>query len=62
MNRESTRLPAPIRALLACPQCRGALSDRADGGALECPICRLSYPLRDGIPVLLAEAATAITP
>ncbi|MBL8997343.1 MAG: Trm112 family protein [Gemmatimonadales bacterium] len=50
-------LPARIRELLACPKCRGALEEAVDGGALHCTSCSLSYPVRDGIPVLLVEQA-----
>ncbi|NLO91514.1 MAG: Trm112 family protein [Elusimicrobia bacterium] len=41
--------------LLACPQCRHAL--RENGGGLECVKCRVLYPVKDGIPVLLPDAA-----
>lgn len=59
-------IPAAIRELLACPKCRGALSDgvlgdksaRPDGSALICRACGLAYPVEEGIPVLLIERAT----
>ena len=41
--------------LLVCPRCRQPLAEKA--GALECGRCRLLYPVRDGIPVLLPDAA-----
>lgn len=51
-----------VRALLACPRCRGDLVDvaAAEGGpsGLVCRVCRLRYPVEDGIPVLLADRAT----
>lgn len=50
-------LPARVRELLACPKCRGALEEAGDGAALRCSSCALSYPVRDGIPVLLIEQA-----
>ena len=53
-----TGIPAAIRAILACPKCHGELRDSADGRALECPVCHLSFPVRDGIPILLLDAAT----
>ena len=46
---------SPVRDLLACPQCRGPLTDAER--SLTCPACRLSYPVVDGIPHLLQEAA-----
>lgn len=46
-------LPAAILAQLACPVC---LSDLAlDEGVLTCSQCGRTYPIVDGIPVLIAE-------
>ncbi len=41
--------------ILACPNCTGPLQATAE--ALICRSCRLSYPIREGIPVLLVEEA-----
>lgn len=46
-----------LLALLACPRCKGELKKSDDGAALVCPACRLRYPVRDGIPVLLIDEA-----
>lgn len=56
-----TAIPAEIRALLACPRCRGALTDAgsAEAPQLRCGACGVSYPVEQGIPVLLAERAVA---
>lgn len=44
-------------ALLACPECKAEL--RLVGEErLVCTACRRSYPIKDGIPVLLVEEAT----
>lgn len=44
--------------ILVCPQCKGGLS-LADGGrGLVCSRCRLKYPVRDDIPIMLAEEAS----
>jgi uncharacterized protein YbaR (Trm112 family)/SAM-dependent methyltransferase len=45
--------------LLACPQCRGALSPSADRSRLVCASCRLAYPLIDGVPILVPSSARA---
>ena len=50
-------IPSTIREVLACPRCHGPLVDAADGVALECPACRLRFPVRDGIPVMLLDQA-----
>jgi uncharacterized protein len=42
--------------LLACPVCHAALTSLGQESVL-CTGCRRSYPIRDGLPVLLADAA-----
>jgi uncharacterized protein YbaR (Trm112 family) len=44
--------------VLACPQCGGELNTHSDD-RLDCTGCSLSYPVRDGVPVLLISAASA---
>jgi uncharacterized protein len=46
-----------LRSLLACPKCKGPLESRSDAGVLFCPACRLSYPVRGGLPILLVDEA-----
>jgi len=43
--------------ILACPKCKGdiRLNEKEDG--LACDKCRLLYPIRDGIPVMLIDEA-----
>lgn len=55
-------IPGEIRELLACPKCRGVLRDEnsVTGAALVCDACGLSYPVEEGIPVLLIERASAL--
>ena len=43
--------------IMVCPQCKGALSAVEGGRALLCEPCQLKYPVRDGIPVMIAEEA-----
>lgn len=49
-----------LLGLLACPKCHGGLVllPRQDG--LLCAACGLVYPVRDEIPVMLAEEAVAL--
>ncbi len=43
--------------LLACPLCKAPLEYRRASEELVCRAERLAYPVRDGIPVLLAAEA-----
>ena len=43
--------------ILACPKCKQAV-ELADGeDAILCSVCRLRYPVRDDIPVMLIDEA-----
>mgnify|MGYP001612667293 FL=1 len=46
--------------ILACPKCKGdiRLTDKGDG--LVCDACRLIYPIKDDIPVMLIDEAVKI--
>jgi len=43
--------------ILACPKCKNEiqLNEKEDG--LACVNCRLVYPIRDGIPIMLIDEA-----
>lgn len=43
--------------LLACPKCKQAVGLAEDGDAILCSVCRLRYPVRDDIPVMLIDEA-----
>lgn len=43
--------------LLVCPACRGALTET--DSTLCCETCAVSYPVRDGIPIMLVEEAVS---
>ncbi|MFZ9441526.1 MAG: Trm112 family protein [Candidatus Nanopelagicaceae bacterium] len=45
-----------ILEIIVCPQCRGELA--LESQSLFCKRCALAYPIRNGIPVLLIDAAT----
>ena len=40
--------------ILACPKCHSRLEPR-EPDKLRCPMCKVLYPIVDGIPVLLIE-------
>jgi hypothetical protein len=39
--------------ILACPNCKSSLRYKKDQQELVCSACRLAYPIRDDIPVML---------
>jgi uncharacterized protein YbaR (Trm112 family) len=48
--------------ILACPKCKGEvkLNDKQDG--LVCNACKLLYPIKDDIPVMLVDEALPVGP
>ena len=48
--------------ILACPKCKGGLLLTEEEDGLICNPCRLRYPVRDDIPVMLIEEAESIGP
>ncbi|MEA5113428.1 MAG: Trm112 family protein [Geobacteraceae bacterium] len=50
-------LSKELLEILACPVCKGALRLLDGEEALACDKCRLKYPIRDDIPVMLADEA-----
>lgn len=46
--------------ILACPQCKGELTLTPAKDALVCQTCKLKYPIRDGVPVMLADEAEPV--
>jgi uncharacterized protein YbaR (Trm112 family) len=47
--------------ILVCPVCKGPLDYRKADKELVCKPCRLAYAIRDGIPVMLADEARALS-
>jgi uncharacterized protein YbaR (Trm112 family) len=56
-RRKSAGFDPEIVNQLACPVCLGAL--HLDEARLVCVDCGRSYPIVDGIPVLIAERAVS---
>jgi len=55
-------LTRELLEILACPKCKGdiRLTENEDG--LICEKCKLLYPIRDGIPVMLIDEAIVYDP
>lgn len=43
--------------VLACPKCRHQITYEPQKNELICDACKLSYPIRDQIPVMLVDEA-----
>jgi len=50
-------MDARLLEILVCPLCKGPLEYRKTVPELACKACRLAYPVRDGIPVMLEGEA-----
>lgn len=55
-------MDAKLLDILVCPMCKGPLLYKKAQGELVCKPCRLAYPVRDGIPVMLEEDARKLPP
>lgn len=43
--------------ILACPKCKGEIKEVDSGKGLKCNKCKLIYPVRDSIPIMLVDEA-----
>jgi len=50
-------LPAELLEIMQCLSCGGPMDERHDPHRLVCVQCDVAYPVADGIPVMLEEAA-----
>ena len=54
-------MDARLLEILVCPLCKGPLDHRKlsdqTGSELVCKPCRLAYPIKDGIPIMLEDEA-----
>lgn len=48
--------------ILVCPLCKGPLDYRKEAAELICKACRLAYPIRDDIPIMLEDEARQLAP
>jgi len=54
---DSLDFPKYALDILVCPVCKTRVELLADESGLKCVSCRRVYPIRDEIPVMLAEEA-----
>ena len=43
--------------ILACPQCKGEVTLTPNEDGLTCRACKLLYPIKDDIPIMLIDEA-----
>jgi len=46
-----------LLSMLACPKCKHDLTLAGDEKGLICETCKMVFPIRDGVPVMLVEEA-----
>jgi uncharacterized protein len=59
------KISKDLLEILACPKCKGELrlvenSLVHTGAGLICDGCKLLYPVRDGLPVMLIDEANPV--
>lgn len=53
-------MDARLLEILVCPVCKGPLDYRKQSLELVCKGCKLAYPIRDEIPIMLEEEARQV--
>ncbi|OPY75553.1 MAG: hypothetical protein A4E63_00290 [Syntrophorhabdus sp. PtaU1.Bin050] len=46
--------------ILCCPKCKGDIELASSGDGLICNKCKLLYPIKDDIPIMLIDEAIPI--
>ena len=46
--------------ILCCPKCKGDIELTESGGGLVCRSCKLMFPIKDDIPIMLVDEAVPI--
>jgi uncharacterized protein YbaR (Trm112 family) len=53
-------MDARLLEILVCPVCKGPLDYRKSADELVCKACRLAFPIKDDIPVMLEDEARTL--
>lgn len=53
-------MDARLLEILVCPICKGPLDYRKPQAELVCKPCRLAFPVKDDIPVMLEDEARSL--
>ena len=46
--------------ILCCPKCKGDIELNGPGDGLVCRQCKLLYPIKDDIPIMLIDEAISL--
>ena len=46
--------------ILCCPKCKGDITLNSAGDGLVCRSCKLLYPIKDDIPIMLIDEAIPV--
>ena len=60
MNEKAAAIDPKLLEILVCPVTKGPLRYDREAGELISDKARLAYPIRDGIPIMLADEARQI--
>ena len=52
---------AELLAILACPKCKGDVQLTPAQDGLICRTCRVKYPIKDDIPIMLIDEAIPLS-
>ena len=53
-------IPKDLLEILCCPQCKGTLTLNEKEDQLTCVVCKLIYPIRNEIPIMLVDEAAPL--
>ena len=53
-------MDAKLLEILVCPVCKAQLQYQREARELVCQPCKLAYPIRDDIPIMLEDEARRI--
>jgi uncharacterized protein YbaR (Trm112 family) len=60
MEGRAMPIDKELLAILACPKCKGDIKLTEKGDGLACQACKLMYPIKDDIPVMLIDEAVKL--
>tara|TARA_X000000950_G_scaffold236860_1_gene287913 strand:- start:3329 stop:3505 length:177 start_codon:yes stop_codon:yes gene_type:complete len=50
-----------LLSILVCPICGNGVKYQKKSDELECQACKIAYPIKDGIPIMLPEKTRVLS-